>query len=385
MKPFQFGLWRGSTGRRGFRRVDSVACILADTLAYAAARNVPFALALRALPFYREDAFVRRWLRFLNRWPFNRLALHPACWARDFPLCLRVRELIEELEKGEPLSFALENTFGMFFPSCFILALEKAENEGSVATALPVLAEMLNYPRLVRRERRIAVQFAAVRLVVAVSIASALNVFILPRYAKMMHEFGAAYTGVGAMNLIATVLGVVLHWGFCLWVLYYVLTRVEVVREAILLRVPFGRRDVQRQRTAELTRALLAFVNTGSDLHTAAEWAQRATRSPWLSARVRVFTDALSRGVGWAEAWQAMELDLPAADWLVCNAAAREDPGSGLELLLDKLLLDIDSTTRRWQALADPVCVLVLAVFVGGMCYSMFNCLVRLNIIAIQM
>ena len=376
LKPYQFHLWHGLRHRDVFQRPDAIACMVADTLAYATSRNIAFTDALRNVPFYRPADFRSHLFAFLNCWPFSLFAVHPACWAKDYPLSLRVEALIHDLEQGEPLSYVLEEHLREFFPPEFILGLEHAENRNRVEVALPALAEALNYPRMVRDERVTALRLALLRFVVIFPTVFFLGVFILPKFARMMDEYGVREWHLSFSVLHA---GLTLtHWVFAMAIILFLLTRASVIREWVGFRIPFLRRDCERMRMADLTRSLLTFLRSGEDVMSAAEWAHRSTRSPWLSKRLKILIGALREGAALPQAWAQMGVNMPLAEWLLHNAALREDPVSALELLLDKLYADISQSTRRWEVLVDPICVLLLGTFVGALSYSLVHSLVAL-------
>jgi len=363
-----------------FERSDSIVCIVADTLAYAATRGIPFADALRNLPFYTEPKLTLKSPAALNEWLCVQLpALYPMAWGTDSRFRARARRLIEELDKGEPLSYAVEAALGRWVPAYFVLGLEKAENQGRVAAVLPALAASLSYPRAVTRERASAFVLAIARVLVTMPILFGLSVFILPKLTQMEYELlGAQGNYFHQMGAAASVLLPIMHWAVIGSLLVFLVTRIDVIGERVILWIPFVRRDCLRMRVADMTRGMLAFTRTGEDVLTAAEWTYAATRSPWMARRLKAFIEAVSAGRNWAAAWQEMRLGVPLADWLVHNAAAREDPASAFELLLDKCILDTQRTTCRLHALVDPVCVLLLGVMVGAVAYGAFSFLARL-------
>ena len=384
-RPYLFQLWTETHRHVAFGRMDSIACAVADSLAYAAARDIPLTDALRDLPFCGESRFRSGIPRLLNAWPLNLLPLHPSCWARDYAASLRVKRMIEALEKGEPLSYALEAELAEYFPKYFILGVEKAENGKCLRTALPALAESLSYPQLVKRRRLAAFAPALIRMLVLLPIIAGMLVFIFPKFARIGEEYGLPATGlmrwyVPAMSLLVTVA----HWCVVLGILIVLLAQIEVFREMLLLRLPLFRRDCVRIRVAQLVQSLLAFTKSGQDILTAAEWTFTATKSPWMRRKLAVFIAALREGSRWDEAWAQMAIELPLADWLVRNAAVREDPVAGFETLLDKLCFDIDQATQRWEALADPVCVVLLAIVVGATIYCVFELLIQMTVFALD-
>ena len=363
---------------RAFGWTDSVACIIAETLAHAVSRNIPLADALRHLPFYVNPKLGAPFLETVNRWTMDMLfLLLPRFWSRQYPLSLALEKLIEEIDRGEPLSYALEASLADYFPSYFILGVEKAEREGRLDVVLPVLADSLAYPRFVRNERLASLRLAFLRAAVIVPQLLFLNTFIFPH---LMGGFDDA-TGGASQSYPVVVFQVLLPlaiWGGLFALLLLLLSKVFLIREYLWLRTPFLRRSYRRMQLVELVRALLAFVRSGEDIVSAAQWAQRGVRSPWLQGRTGVFVAAMESGVNWAEAWERMAFGVETVDWVMRNAMVRECPAEGLEMVLDKLFMDVRAATHRWTVLADPICVVLLAIPVGYVAFRLFGLLVLL-------
>jgi type II secretory pathway component PulF len=373
--PSRDVLWHRPGGMRAFGWTDSVACIVAETLAHAVARGIPLAEALRHLPFYVTPK-LGPVLSGVNRWTMDMLfLLLPRFWSRQYPLSLALEKLIEQTDQGESLSYALETSLADYLPAYYILGVEKAEREGRLESVLPVLAESLAYPRFIRDERLAALRVALLRAVVLVPLLLGISTFIMPRFGKMVEEITGGASG-GHSYLLLNALLLMVIWGGLLAALVLLLSKIFLVREYFWLRTPFLRRSYRRVQLVELIRALLAFLRSGEDMVSAARWAQRGVRSPWLQERIGVFVGAMESGVDWAEAWRRMAFGVDDVDWVVHNAMVRESPVEGLEMVLDKLFQDVQSTTRRWAALADPVCVVVLATPVAYFAFRMFSWLI---------
>jgi len=358
-------------------RDRSRACMVADTLAWAVRHGIPLPSALTALPFYRRlpvpvgavgrlaDGlkWVTRPLRPLRAWTNTR-------WSWN------LGRFLHDIEAGMPTSKALHRHCRRHFPRFFLLGMAKAEADGRLDTALPVLARQLRYPAAVAAERRMELQLAGWRMLCTVWV----MLFVLTRALPMIDNVYADLTGAPGMPLTPLLQALAVPLLLVFLVLGSVLigAHVPVIGEQMILHLPGLGRERRRFALAELAGGMSAFLQQGEDLPTAADWCMQSTRSIWLRRRLRRFTAALREGVPWIDAWDRMRVGRPLHNWILRNAAAREDPVAGFEMMAHWLQQEIDLMTRRLNRWVEPVCTLFLAAIVGLIAWQMFNMLTQL-------
>ena len=360
----------------GLNRDMSRACMVAETLAWGVSHNMPLPEALKALPFYRNIAPGER-LR--GRLAFMRdcfVPFRPFFWLMNLRWSWNIGLAIGELERGEPLSAALEHNLRRCFPGFYLAGIAKAEADGRLDTALPVLARQLSFPAAVASDRNIEICFVAWKFFFALNILAFVTINIVPRFHEIFEDLIGWSPTLSAP--VAVIAGLVLKTAILLIVGLFILTRIEGIGEYAILYLPFVGREWKRFVLSDLARSMAVFVRQGETVLSAAEWSAKSTRSHWLRKRLAAFTAALRRGENWVAAWNDMDLGTPLDQWLVGNAAAREDPASGFELLGEWLHQEIEFTTRRIERWIDPFCTLLLALVVGSISYQIFSALVTM-------
>ncbi len=96
--------------------------------------------------------------------------------------------MIQDLEKGDPLSAALESNIGRYLPDFYLMGIARAEGRGQLDTALPVLADQLKYPSSVSSGRDIEVYYAMWKICISLTILFFVTTTILPRFDMIFDE-----------------------------------------------------------------------------------------------------------------------------------------------------------------------------------------------------
>lgn len=342
--------------------------LVADTLAWAVSHGMPLQEALRNLPFYRGLATrLPKWRSCVALLRDVLVPFRPLLWFPNIRWSWAIRLMIEDLERGEPLSSALEKHLGEYFPGFYVMGVAKAERDGLLETALPVLARQVEYPAAMAGRRKLAYFLSFWRFIIIVPIILLLFVFILPVFKDMYGQFGG--TMPYDIHTGWTLPAIVAQLGCFVILVFLLLSKIQGLGEYVLLRFPLLGPDFRRFVLSDLARSMAAFVRQGEDLVSAAEWSMKSTRSYWLRRRLEEFVTALRRGVYWPEAWDKIGKGTPLEQWLVRNAAAREDPAAGLELLAEWLQQEIELTTRWIERWVDPCATVVIGLIVGLMTY----------------
>jgi len=244
----------------------------------------------------------------------------------------------EALEKGMPVSEALRH-LEFFLPEYVFHALKEAERRGRVEETLSVLHESVSRSDSVYKRRLNAFCFPLAELFVCSGIMAFTLSLVMPRFFKMLGEFFQEIPPSPFFTFLPVMADSALYFFYgallvppSLMVFRFFHRREPVARavfEALMLRLPFLGRDAKRMAILEAAVMMSALLAAGCDMREAAEVARSASRSYWFKKRLSVFVERLDGGGNWADAWEAMELGFPFLDWLVRNAALREEPGEG--------------------------------------------------------
>ena len=363
----------------GLRRNASRACMLADTLSWAVRRGIPVKKALLTVPFYRNPRHCPTPVLRGLLWLLSPCLLFlPVPWLLDIRWSIRLERVGRDLDAGYSLSDAFHRRLRRRFPRFYLVGMARAEAEGRLETALPVLAYQLNYPCEVADARRRELFFVLAKLIWVAAFVGFISTTLVPRVESIVGSYPDIRHAARfplPLGLFSSVLG------NAIWILFlflFVVPRLGVVGEYILLYLPVVGRDLRRFAVGDAVRGMAAFVRQGDDIATAAEWSVHAAGSHWMRRRLKRFVRDVRNGVRWDEAWIRMNVGKPIDRWVIRNAAAREDPASGFELLAEWLHQETEMSTRRIQQFIDPIFTLGVAAIVGVVCVYTFSSLIQI-------
>jgi type II secretory pathway component PulF len=352
--------------------------MFADTLSWAVRRGIPLSEAMNSLPFFRNSGLARSTILFALGWFLKPLFfLVPVPWFIDIHWSRYIRRALADLAKGEKLSVALHRHLYRYFPDFYFLAIGKAETEGRLVEALPLLARQLNFPSQVASERKSALFIVGIKLLVAANVIGFLLVYVVPRFEMIIYDLTGRSDGPAGFLPLVYVTSFIQFTIPVLILLHVVVPRMGVAGEYLLLNLPLTGRDLKRLYVGEAARSMAVFVRQGETLVSAAEWSLKASRSRWMKKRLQRFLNRLRTGEQWDEAWRAVHKGPPLNQWAIKNAASREDPAGGFELLGEWLHSAVDSSTRKIELWVDPVCTLALGAVVWQVAYYVFSSIIR--------
>ncbi len=354
---------------------DTKATLLVDALAWAVSRKMPLAETLKTLPFYRPHAVrlskpvaVINWLR--GPLSFSLITR----WLNDVSWSSRVLRLIRDLESGSSLGNALRRRFKRNLPAFYIEGVVRAEADGALETALPLLAQNMSSSDSLLTLAKADIMVTFVRLLACATTMLFIATMIAPRIAEIMEEIG----GIPGYKFPLHRFEWAAYFGISMWLLFscwMLALRFPVVTSRVLSYVPVVGYSFRRTESAALARGMAGYLAQGVDVLTAAQWCQQAAYNGWIKKRLQAFIDQVSRGMSWAVAWGAMEHCPPAHSWLLQNAAAREVPAEGFARLAEWQAENVAKNFRWIAKLIDPVGTLVVGAFVAQISFEVFRVL----------
>jgi len=149
--------------------------------------------------------------------------------------------------------------------------------------------------------------------------------------------------------------------------LYWLLASQEALG-GLLMKLPLISRQLNRIRWLELTGSMAAYLASGEDIVKAADLSAKAVGQAALRRKLENFAGEVRQGRPWIEAWEAMKMGTSLDQWIIRNAAAREDPAEGFDSLLKWLYLDIQSAAgrgTRWVEIAGILLNAAIVTFIG--------------------
>lgn len=347
--------------------------LLAEALAWAVTRGVPLDAAVATLPFYRHGSRAslkrRRRLGWLLAPSFHWM-VHP--WFGDLGWTMRLLQVAEDLNAGEPLGTTLRRRLGRRVPRYYLARVSWAESRGTLPTTLPALAEQMRGPFSRNRRRALALVPSLLEVTSVAVVFLYLGTFVLPRMQEILMDLGIAWpVSAGWMQvsrfLVLGCLGVAIWGGWS--VLSSLGTRFP---PSVFEWRLFAGRRTRRRLVLEFALAMDGLLEEGMDIPQAALWFLDTTRNVWMRKRVRRFVEAMESGTSWEDAWAQSRLGTPMEDWAMRVAAGREDPAAGFRAVAGVAEQALESELAALERWVAPVATLVLGAFIGFVCVVLF-------------
>lgn len=353
---------------------NSGSALLAKTLAWAAENDIPFSSAVRSL-------FEKPYVRFRFP-PFN-----SKNWSEAVQL------VYDDLQKGRPLHYALRRRMHHFLPEYYLQAVEQAENDGTLAQVLPHFAKRINLASEIEltylNSLNLPVSEACVILLVLLFIRRV----VLPNFIKIFDELvaGKAPYFYLMVDFFDIVFPVICLSFISVFVIYYIklllpgwiAVRISMVSETFIMLLPAFRRQLKNIALLQLSASMASYLSAGHDVIDAAKFSLKACNHFWLRRRLKKFIAMTEKGQDWLTAWNySIGNGRPLDDWIIRNAASKEDLASGFDTMADWLYHKIIRNASRNSLFVGIFLTLINAGIVFGIAYAVFKsfCLIIMNV-----
>jgi type II secretory pathway component PulF len=127
---------------------------------------------------------------------------------------------------------------------------------------------------------------------------------------------------------------------------------------------------------SDLSSGMYVHLASGKGIAESAELCRDTVARPWLRRRLDRFIVEVRAGEPWADAWARMKLGSPLHEWMIRNAAARENPAEGFSQLTAWLNEEIRRKHRLFLRFAEVAGILFNAALVALFVLGMFEVLV---------
>jgi type II secretory pathway component PulF len=353
---------------------------LASILAWAAQRNIPFAAAIDTLASKRFRAV----------------------------LCPQYEKSIHWLNQGASLSYALRKGFGTQLSPWFLSTIENAERQQELAVVLPHLAACLRFNAGLRKERAAALYFTQVKIANFMAILIGYLIFLVPRLMMIMRELiedhslidhhpiryleyiSAAMTcpfrmitggsDDGGFSLLVFFACILILIPLCYLCVRLAPSTMAVMPESIVRYwsyFPLGVLNPKWLALSELSSGMYVHLASGKGMAESAERCRDTVARPWLRRRLDRFIAEVRAGEPWADAWARMKLGSPLHEWMIRNAAARENPAEGFYQLTAWLSEDIRRRQKNVIRFVDIASVFITAIVLGFVVFTFWDLFVN--------
>lgn len=288
-------------------------------------------------------------------------------------------QVMQDVEAGATLADALRR-HKKVFNNLYVNMVEAGEAGGALDDILERLAVHIEKADALKRKVKGAMTYPLVVLGVALGAAVFMLVFIIPTFARMFSDFGAAlplptrivlglsyilrtYWWALAAVMIGAVLGVKR---------FYSTPTGKRKIDGFLLKSPIFGPLVRKTAVARFTRTLGTLISSGVPLLTGMEITAETAGNSIVKSAVLVTKAGIKEGDTIAKPLRATGVFPP---MVVQMVAVGEETGS-LDRMLAKIAefyeSEVDTAVDSLTSILEPAMIVLMGVLVGGMVVAMY-------------
>lgn len=307
-------------------------------------------------------------------------ALRLAADRPDSPQLSHVlRQVEESVRGGMSLSEACAQ-HGDIFDGLYLAALKTGEKTGTLPLVLAKYQANLRHRVELMRKVGHALAYPAFLLITLLVILGVLFAFVLPRFVALYADFGAQLPMptralIALVETMPYVAPLVVVLGGAGWVLWRRLLRDRAMRiriDALKERIPLLGKIYRHTASAQLARTLETLLSGGTTLVEAMQITAESLPNRYRAELLIEVRRLVMEGVSLAPAMASTGILTPTAVKMIEVGEA----GGGLEDMLTEVAVfheeALSNSLTRMMALIEPILMLLMGVFVGGIIIVMY-------------
>ncbi len=290
-----------------------------------------------------------------------------------------IRDVKRSIESGASFSEALR-TFPTVFDDLFVNMVRSGETGGQLAESMARIATFLESSAKLRRKVKSAMTYPVIVLCVAMSIAIAMIVFIVPVFSSMFKDFGAQLPAptqflVNLSNIMRRYSIIIVPAIVAIVVAFKKWAKTPVgamAMDRFALKAPVVGELTRKVSIARFSRTLAQLIRSGVPILSALETVAGATGNRVVGVAIMEARTAVERGDPLSTAL-AGKACIPGM--LVRMLAAGEQTGKMDEMMdsvADFYDSEIETTLSGLTSLIEPLLMVFLGVVVGGILIALF-------------
>jgi type IV pilus assembly protein PilC len=285
----------------------------------------------------------------------------------------------EDVESGSTFADSLGKHPKVFDP-LFVNLVAAGEVGGILDTILSRLAEHIEKAMKLAKKIKGAMVYPSTIVAVALIVTVVLLLYVIPIFAKMFQDFGAALPAPTVMVLrISEItqkyfLAFVVFF-FLLWAAFRYYLNTEPGRrnvDRILLRLPVVGSLLQRIAVARFSRTLGTMVSSGVPILESMDIVAKTAGNKIIEEAILKARGSISEGKTIAEPLAESQVFPP----MVTQMVAVGEATGALDVMLNKIADfyddEVDSAVEALTALLEPMLMVFLGVVIGGLVIAMY-------------
>ncbi len=284
-----------------------------------------------------------------------------------------IKDLGEEVKKGNQLSFALKKFPNVFSP-LYISMVQAGETSGNLGNALITMSSFLQRDFETRNKIKGAMTYPVAVLGFSILIVVGLFIFVIPTFQGFLEQLGAPLPAVTKM--IFSIANFLIHYGWVILVIIIVLT----VAYGRWVRTPSGRRTVDglklklpliseltlKSSMARFSDTLATLFSAGIPIIQCLQTVRGVIDNVVIGEKIDGIVDAIQKGESLSNALQKSGMFTP----MVYDMTAIGEESGSLDKMLRKVAEfyneEVNFLINNISALINPIMMVGVGGLIGG-------------------
>ncbi len=290
-----------------------------------------------------------------------------------------LKQIKESVETGETFADSLKK-FPKVFNELFINMVAAGEAGGILDVILNRLSAYMEKMAKLKRQVKGAMTYPIITIFVAIVVISIILVFVIPVFAEMFADFGAALPGptlfVMALSSFAVsnigwiILGAVAA-GF-IFRRTYASKKGRILLDDLFLRMPVVGILIRKVAVAKFTRTTSTMISSGVSILEALDIVAKTSGNKIVEFAIQDVKTGIAEGRSMADPL----LESGVFPSMVCSMIAVGESTGALDTMMEKIADfyddEVDQAVKNLTDMIEPFMLVFLGVVVGGLVISMY-------------
>ena len=294
---------------------------------------------------------------------------------------LIIRSLIDDVNKGKELSFALQN-FIKVFPPIFVSMVRAGEAGGTVANSLRVLADQLESTYLLKKKVRGAMIYPSIIVCLIIAIAVLMMIYVVPTLSSVFGDIGTELPFSTRM-IIGTSEFITSNWLPSIIALIVLIGSVVYVRrlrfgkrvvDYSVLRIPIISTMAKEVNSARTARTLSSLLTSGVDVVLAMDITKDVVQNSFYKEVLEVAKTEIQKGNPMSHIFSSNENLYPSFVGEMISVG--EETGKLSQMLTNLAVFyetEVEQKTKNLSTIIEPLLMVFIGGAVGFFAYAMLT------------
>ncbi|MCL2760967.1 MAG: type II secretion system F family protein [Desulfuromonadales bacterium] len=270
------------------------------------------------------------------------------------------------------------------FDELYVNLVNAGEAGGILDTIMGRLAAYIEKAQKLKKRVKGAMTYPATVMGIAFIVVAVILIFVIPVFAKMFKDFGAALPAptqfvinlsnfiVGHHGLNLAIIGAVLFGIYFVLKKYYATAGGRRAIDALFLKIPVVGPLIRKVAVAKFTRTLGTMMSSGVSIMDGMEIVAKTAGNKVIEEAIYKVRQAISEGQTVAKPLEESKVFPP----MVVQMIAVGEASGAMDVMLNKIADfyddEVDDAVNNMTALMEPFLILFLGVVVGGLVIAMY-------------